>query len=720
MLAEMSDARCGADLPRLALLAVAATPLVILLSALVPARPALAQEEQLALSVSLASQPIFYEQGDNLDLDIRVRNSSSQALDGFGLQVTAYDKVSSRSALHESFDGTALGSFAAFPKSFDQRVAPGASTVVSIDDPVSELAPLNQTPDGGVFPMTISLLDNNGVTTDSFTTQLIYYPSAVETPLNMVFVVPLNSIPARSPAGVFGFDSGPDLRGRSLAEGLLSSGWLSSTVDAIDRLADKKLEVALAPTPRLIDEVADLENGYRADNGESVQEVSEGPVTKAAGAFLDRLRALLQRPGVQPLLVPYSFPDLPALEAHAPEDLGPQLKQAEDVLGSVLQLDLGRSWVFPPAGRVDADTLERLALAGIDNLFFSPRSLEEADSPLTAGCPEPVLSFACPVMAKSTFGGSTRGYVGDADLQARLASLARSGSDRLELQKFFAETAVIREELPGRTDRIINAALPAHWQPSARMIKLLYRGLATAPWLRTITPKQGLLQGIEVAERQPVDMLPESPNQLGSVDYGEIVEASEVVQSFSRMEPPAPLVQRLQRNILVAESRSWWSDEALAAIGPDYASSAAAEAAAEMDKISVAINKVVLTSSKGEILLSIVNSADYPVHALIRVDSLKLAPDPALIDAYFEPGLTREFVDVTARATGIFSLEVTITTPDEYPIQRLSRPVRSTEFNRIALGITVGALAFLIGFYIMRWSKRRHNRSSPAPSVESA
>jgi Family of unknown function (DUF6049) len=690
---------------------------LVVSSPLILSPAALAQQSRPAVRLSLQGQPVSYQDDDRLGIRVRVHNDSGQPLDGFDLQVTAYDKVSSRSALHASFDGTTVGVFASFPQSFDRRLAPGGSTTVKLNGRVSDLAPLNQTTDGGVFPMTISLLDGSGVTIDSLTTELIYYPSPPETKLSLVLVVPLNALPAKGPGGEFHFTP-PTSEGldESLVEGLEPSGWLAGTVAELDDLAGARLEVGLAPTPRLIDEIADLRDGFRVDDGSGVvKEVQEGPVTRNAGAFLDSLRAVLHRPGVQPLLVPYSFPDLPALAVNAPADISTQLTQAEEVLRSTLGVDLGRAWVLPPAGRVDSNTLQALHNAGALNIFFSPNSLVEEADPLVAGCPEPALSLACPVAVKSPLGGTTQGYAADVDLQERLAALAGPGAGRLELQNFFAETAVTREELPGRGDRIINATLPSLWQPSGRMTKVLYRGVATAPWLKTVTPAAGLEQRIEVAERQATDTLPPTSNELSPQEYDLIGEASGIVQSFSQMEPPPSLVQRLQRNILVAQSRSWWSDPAVADLGPTFASEAAADAEAEMNKVEVAINKVVLTSSKGKVLLSVENSAGYPVRIKIGLESLKLAPDPPLIEAVFPPGLTREFVDVTAQATGIFSLEVSVTTPDDgYRIQQLSRPVRSTEFNRIALGITVGALLFLIGFYIQRWYRRRHNSSSSA------
>jgi hypothetical protein len=71
-------------------------------------------------------------------------------------------------------------------------------------------------------------------------------------------------------------------------------------------------------------------------------------------------------------------------------------------------------------------------------------------------------------------------------------------------------------------------------------------------------------------------------------------------------------------------------------------------------------------------------------------------------------------VDVAAQSSGIFPLVVTVETPDGTFITDKTIEVRSTEFNEIALGLTFGALAFLILFYITRAIRGRRSRVEPA------
>jgi hypothetical protein len=65
-------------------------------------------------------------------------------------------------------------------------------------------------------------------------------------------------------------------------------------------------------------------------------------------------------------------------------------------------------------------------------------------------------------------------------------------------------------------------------------------------------------------------------------------------------------------------------------------------------------------------------------------------------------------VDIRAGSSGIFPLEVAVETPDgSYEIDKRSITVRSTEFNQVALLITLGALGFLVFFFLLRGIRRR-------------
>ncbi|MDQ3983384.1 MAG: hypothetical protein M3271_11960, partial [Actinomycetota bacterium] len=464
----------------------------LLVTALLVPPPVTAQTPPV-YDVTLVGQSASHGSGDALGIQVKVSNPSDAELDGFRLQISSYERVTSRSALVESFDGDPFGSPTVVTfEEFDHTVPPGGSRTVTLTTPLADL-PTLAAGEGGVYPLGIDLADTSGTLLGtSLVTELVYYPGEpLEIALDIVLVAPLNDVATRGPDGVFAAGDDGTV---PLEAALGDEGWLSGTLDAMARTAGPRMHFALAPTPRLIEEIADMADGYvrRTPDGEEEEVPRDAPSAQAAAAALDRLEELLDTRGVQPLLVPYSFPDLPAL-AHIESRTGPgpmarQLTAGEEVLAT---LDLARSgftrrWVFPPAGRMDGQALSELRSLSVETgtrTFFSAESLVQPADPALAGCPETSPTFACPVSV-----GGTQGYQADAGLQERFLALAQPGDDRLDLQRLLAETAMIREELPGRGDRVIQATMPSLWHPRPRLARLLFRSLARAPWLRTLTP----------------------------------------------------------------------------------------------------------------------------------------------------------------------------------------------------------------------------------------
>ncbi|MGH2698391.1 MAG: DUF6049 family protein [Actinomycetota bacterium] len=657
------------------------------------------------ISLELVAQPVSYEADDTLGIKVRVRNDSSEELPGFIVNVGREGRLTSRSDLQDSFDSPpGITPWTTPPRVVTAGLGPHESRVIRLNHPVSTLL-ISGSDEEGIYPATIFLLDSSGgVALDSLTTHLMFYPDGAESQLNFVVALPLNELPARAPDGNFVVDSeaGPSPLEEAVGEG----GWLTQTVRMLNRLGGR-LRLGVAPTPRLVEEITDMGNGYRRGD----EQVAESaPEARGARDLIEQLGQMLRTEGVQPLLVPYSNPDLPSLAASELDGhVGTQITLAETILGDTLGVDVDRSWVFPPGGRINQGSLELLQLtsnAG-ERTFFAGSSLVEPSDPLLAGCPIEALTAACPVEV-STQAGETLGYQADPGLQERLTALVRDDHDRLNLQRFFAETAMIRQEQPGRTDRIVQATLPSLWHPPPRLVRTLYRGLADAPWLRTVTPDEGLELGIDPLDRRASDTSVSVQNQLDPFDYAAIEQAESTVQSFNSVGPPPALYQRLLRNYLVAESRNWWVNEELAARGLAYASASAEEARDEMDKISIEVSeRITLTSRAEDIPVRVLNNAGYPVNVRFQLNSTRLRVEDEEVQT-FETGRTPLTIPVRADTSGFFPVTMALVTPDGSEIIAESEPtVRSTEFNNVALTITVGALFFLIAFYLLRWYRRR-------------
>lgn len=529
-------------------------------------------------------------------------------------------------------------------------------------------------------------------------------------------VLPLEQSPHRGPHGVFA----PDHEGRyPLEVALAPGGELTAAVDALERTleprAGRALRIGIAPTPRLVDEISDMSDGYWRLEGEDMSLVSRTSESAVAAAnFLSRLRAVLASEHVQPLLTPYSAPDLPSIAAE-PDAIDAQAEAAADTVQEVLDF-VPSGWMFPPGARLDDDSLGHLSELGVDHTFFSADTLIPPEDPLARGCPQETLSFACPVSISTQSGESVTGYTVDEELQDRLIALARPGDTRLELQQLFAETAMIREELPSSEERVIQLTIPRTWRPRSRELTILLKGLARAPWLQTLTPEQGLARAPELARNRRIvpraQVLSTQPNP---VYFDEVHEAAELVAHFDSIEPPDSFVRRLNRNLMVAQSRAWWDDPDA---GQEYVSETEEEIRAELNKIGVFGGtelEIALTSKRGEIPISIFRNTEYPVRVNVVLESTRLELERNVLPQSIEEGQKRVTFEVVARSSGAFPLDVRLTTPDGYDFGDVKRiTIRSTAFNRVALGITFGALAFLVLFYAVRVLRRRRAKASPA------
>lgn len=706
----------------------------------------------------LIGQPVSHTPADPLAIRLRIVNQGATPLQGFLLSLAAHPEASTRSGLHESFVGNAGGVLSARPISFDQTIDPGESFTVELDDPVSSLPTLAAVAEGGVYPFTISLFDTTGaIQHDTLTTSLILYPEPPEVPLNLALVVPLNDVFSRGADGVFGDPLGT---GEVPLEAALGNGgWLGGLVRALEAEAGKLpdlerrvkvtrrdkvgrrgqrkkrrqafktisvpqrgLHLGLAPTPRLIEELADLAGGYRRElDGDEQQIEEDADVPAAARQVLRQLGRLVGEEGIQPLLVPYSFPDLPALSRHLPERIEPELDQATEVLADELGLELDRDWLFAPAGRIGSQTLEDLRFADPDtarHTFFQADSFQNDEGVPPEGCPQSFASFTCTVSVR-TSQGPTDGLVTDTGLQDRFAALVQEGQDALDLQRFFAETAVIRQELPSIEGRVVHATMPSLWHPGPRMSKLLLQGLRAAPWLRTVTPAEALALGEPVSRSDAfIQTLPPLEFEPISVVFEDIEDTAAFIDDFRRLQPPEPLVRRLRRNTLAAQSRLWWPALSLVDVAVSYLDGSREAAEEEISKVTIGgPTQISLTSRSGDIPLVVSNEAGFPASVRISISSPQpdLILEPEVVTPQQVPAAdTYQFtVQATARSSGIFPIEVIVETPDgSLEVATKQITIRSTEFNRVALGITLGALAFLVLFYLFRVVRRRTARTN--------
>jgi len=688
----------------------------LLSSLLVPTLPATGQVE--GLEIEILGQPVFHQEKDDLALRVRITNTGAFDLDGFTVEVGAGGKITTRSQLESVFEAVDVETIGSFAVPFEDRMlAAGTSMEVRLDEPIASLQGISLSGQEGVYPVQVQLQDPEALPLATAVTTVLYYPDRPEARLKFVPVLPLQDRPARDPSGIFT----PDESGAyPLEDALRSDGWLGAYLDTLDSLSGNTLNLGLAPTPRLLEEVSDLADGHERRTGDGTEEIAaDSPIARTASAWLDQLRAITNRISVQTVLVPYSFADLPAI-AEGPGEVSAQLRAGADVLEGILgPATVGRDgqWLMPPGGRIDEATFDQLPI-GVEHILFSSDALSPLPSPELSGCPEVQFSFTCPVRVQTPVTGPTTGFIFDGNIQQRLAALVRPGNTRMELQEFFAETAMIREEQPGRSDRVLAVGVPATWQPDPAIARTFLRGLARAPWLQTMTPSAALEEGGQPFRRVVTHEVGRAAGQPDDSFFDQIRFAATTVAQYRSMNPPDDIVERLTRNVLVAQSRAFWpeTEDGLA-----YADLTREEIDDEFGKIQIAgPQEITLTSKTGQIQFLIVNETGYGVDLNVLVSSGDLtlrgegfSREDIVEQQHVGSEQQRITFDVITRASGFFPVDVSLQTPDGLDIgEPVTLTVRSTEYNEIALGLTFGALAFLVLFYVVRALRRRRGRDA--------
>lgn len=675
-----------------------------------------------SVTLELIDQPVWHAPQDGLDLRLRVTNEGPVTLEGFRIVVGIYDRVTTRSGLNTPPASTPPSSL---PFEQTASIEPGGAVEVTVDEPISAFPTIAATSAGGVYPATFGLTTLDGVSLATSNTWLVYYPQPPEVRLNLSLLLPLNLTPERLPDGAF--ISADD--GGSLPAAISGSGWLSGYLDAllaateVEEPAEEPrrgkrgrrarpapppppdpLKISIAPTARLVEELDDLRDGATTTSGEIP---ADDATATDAENVLGELRSLLARPEVQAVLTPYAFPDIPSLvdSGISVEHLAQQNTTAKKILRESLAFDSIGAWYFPPAGRLDASSLSQLQVLDEGRrLLLGHRSVEPLDV-AEVGCPDLSQSFTCGARIR-TIQGTSEALIADEGLTDILAELPGTAPDRLALQRFFAETAMIREEVPGVTGRVIHATLPSQWHPSPGTTRLFFQGLRDAPWLRTLTAEEALEAAAEIAAREIDAEADPISNQPDPLFFDRVERSQSIVDSYGQIVPSTnQRITRLRRNLLVSTSRSWWRKPA---DGERYLEGSEQEVATELEKISIETPPgFTFTDRQGELQFRVTNDTGYPVRLSLRLLSPNLTLSQNGMTDVYPPGSRLIRVEAEARTSGDFPIAVRLTTPDGYAIDEEVIRLRSTSLNRIALMITVGAFIFTLFFYAWRSIRRK-------------
>src|SRR5437764_187129 len=296
-------------------------------------------------------------------------------------------------------------------------------------------------------------------------------------------------------------------------------------------------------------------------------------------------------------------------------------------------------------------------------------------------------------------------------LSSRLGSVA--GLNALQIrQRFLAESATILLEQPART-RSMAVLAPSDWDPDAQVINGVLDALTPAggpPWMPGTAP-DAVVGGapdppLRLVAQNVSDALPQSPGR----DYFELLRtARSSLEDFMGLDPPAVIVNELNRRVLIAEGSEWWGRGSSADRGKAFARSVSDGVKGEFAKIRAPRDQViVLTNRHATIPLALTSGTTYRVWVKVGLESDKLAFKDGLpchtsslpaqttcLTLELMPGAQTVPVKATANFTGSFHVQVDLLTDTSAPARistgRLS--IRSTAYNVVALALMAAAAA---------------------------
>lgn len=691
-------------------------------------RPAAIAATSSDLTASLVAIPPYLGPNDVLTASFNVTNHSSNPLTGFSIGVTGYDGPVTRTGLENAMEGKNLtqewGDTPSRPP--DAPLGPGETRLVqfNLGNPLSAYQFFHtRAASDHAFPIRFTITAGGLSTT--IDTQLIYFQETrVDHPLQVAMVIPLDTPTV--------FDAQDREISPALENAIAPGGRIDRILSALADPRHADVQVALAPTAKLLVSLTMLANGFVRTFASGTQQVAANdPAAIHAAATLANLKSLAARPGVVLLATPYANAPLPGLLANnLGTEADAQVTSGRSVVKAVLGFDPLAGWFLPADGVVDDPTLTELARIGVQDLVLSPSSLQ-------AGTPS-VLTPSAQVRVRSRT-GTTPALVVDPVLDSRLLDANGVGLSDVQIrQRFLAETATILLESPART-RTAAVLAPPSWDPGAALIGGILDALVPdtgSPWMAGTTPDQAIVTAanapsasVAATATVPADAPPKEYFDALRTASGRLADFSALATS-----QPAPefqdIVDALSTHLLMAEGEEWWGRGSVSDPGRALARSVADRVKGEFDKIQVRDQTITLTSRQAPIPLVLDSGLNYPVQVVIRLESDKLSftggqPCPEVnktpatcLPMLLLPRSQTVPIKASANFSGRFPVPVEVMTATSAVVTSGKLNIRSTAYNVLALGIMAAAALFILVSWTLSIVRRRV-RASDRPPVAS-
>ncbi|HYH27224.1 MAG TPA: DUF6049 family protein [Actinomycetota bacterium] len=620
---------------------------------------------------------------DRFQISVVVSNPGKRPLRSAGATLWIYNPARSRTAYRAALTGEpSVGPVLVAP--FRERItlAPGEQRVIRLERRLDELAARGET---ALHPLKVQLEDFDGVAIAQVRSAVMFVHERPEVPLNLGVTVVLDEPVLYRPDGALLDDS--------LARSVSPGGRLDELVSAVEA---SPVELTLVISPLLIEELGRMSRGFRIATTAGTRSVApRDDAARSAGALLQRIRGVVATPLVEVVPLPLATPSIPALiRAGLRDDVESQIVRGRAILEALLpRATFTEGVTYPPGGDLTPRAVRALSRMGTTTLLVGEDALVAGPaSPLTGA---PVADAA------AGRGVAVRAVVPDAGVQQLLAEVRRGPSVRA--QHATGELAAIWLEQPG-TSRGVAVLFPGYSETDPALLRA-FLGLVRrsspdegAGWIRPI--KASELARAESAPRRAVrrSVVPSlSPLFVN----GLTAAARAIAQLEDVTRRDLPLVERLKRLLLVAESRHYTVREHR---GLALLRAIRDRVEQEFDKLELPSGTAVtLTSRRGLIPITMGSRAEFPIRVRVRLVSPRLrflegGPKTLVLD---RPREAFTF-PVLAHTTGRFPVRILLETPKGSPIAESQIVVRSTAYNTRALLVVIAATLFLI----VLWGRR--------------
>jgi len=529
----------------------------------------------------------------------------------------------------------------------------------------------------GVYPLQVSLVDTiTGLPLDSFTTYLIVVPVAVASQkrLRFSFILPVGGPLALTPAG------NPALP--------------RATIGRIDTIARETTKWPTAPL------TVDL-------YGQSLLALAR---SRAHANFV----AAVAAGGIERLVPsPFSAVDPTELaRADLGEELDRQIQRGRAVALSVFHVP-NPSRIYVATVPIGIRGLAALAASGIKQIVLPESNLQA----LGTG---PPASVQWPYTLSAPFriaGSAIEGIQSDTGLVAHLTD---RGSTALRAQQLLADLAELYFDAPDYPEpRGVALLAPPSWTPERSFLDATLHGLESSPIVSTV-PLSQLFYTVPpgICAEPPVYVsgcspavrsIANPPNSAGrGVTLSEVVTARIQLAELSSVIPTAKItLGNLDDAVLLAETAGIGSRARVA-----YLSASLAHLRLIGAGLSLPAGRTVtVTSASARIPIAITSRSKTPVHVTLVISGANLT-SPTTKALVLNHGTTAFIVRVTTRTSGDSSLQLQLLSPTGgLVLTGAEFTIRSTAISGVAIGLTAGAGAFLLIWWLRSAFRRRRRRA---------